>query len=159
MKLYKIKTSKSELVGLVSDAVEDDLIEGEMMLLTDDLSLFRSIALNKYYNNNLLKEIYIDSVFKEQITEARLFYLERPIIENTFNNYENKPIRVGNLHLNHKELIHDSSILLSEYIKDKYDDKDFEEHSFFGVYDFEYLDQVIDDCEGTGLPHVEIYTE
>ncbi|MBH0074007.1 hypothetical protein I6F48_00315 [Pseudoalteromonas sp. SWYJ118] len=158
MKLYKIKTSKSELLPLIPIVFEDDLTEGEMMLLTDDLGLFSDIALEKHYEPNLLNKLCVGSIYEDQLTENELQFLENTILRNTFWHYDNK-FNIGNdVNLKYEKIIKELSILLSEYIKEKYDDKDFEEHTFFGVYDFEYLDQVIEDCEATGLPYFEIHT-
>lgn len=159
MKLYKIKTNKSELLPLIPITFEDDLTEGEMMLLTDDLGLFTSIALNKHYKPNLLKQLYVDSIYEDQLTENELLFLENIILGNTFWHYDNKYYVSSDFYSKYEKVIKGLSILLSEYIKDKYDDKDFEEHTFFGVYDYEYRSEVISDCEETGLPYFEIDTE
>jgi len=157
MKLYKIKTSKSELLQHICSAFGDTFIEGEMMFLTDDLGLFRDVALERHYKPNLLKKLCVGSIYEDQLTEGNFQFLENMILRNIFWNYDNKYDGGNDVNLKYETLIKELSILLSEYIKDKYNDKDFEEHSFFGVYDFEYLDQVIEDCDSTGLPCFELY--
>lgn len=159
MKLYKIKTRKSELLPLIPAVFEDDLVEDEMMLLTDDFGLFSEIALEKHYKPNLLKQLYVDSIYKDQITENELQFLENIILRNTFWHYDNTYYVSNDVYSKYEKVIKELSILLSEYIKEEYDDKDHDEFTFFGVYDFEYFDQVIDDCEETGLPYFELHTE
>lgn len=159
MKLYKIKTSKSELLPLIPSVLEEDIPEGEMLLLTDDLSLFASIALEKHYKPEILKQINVDSVYEDQLTEGQLQFLEHYILCNVFWHYDNKYYAPNDVYLKFEKVIKVFSILLSEYIKEEYDDKNHDEFTFFGVYDFEHIDEVIDGCELTGLPCCKIHSE
>lgn len=144
MKVYKIFTRKPDFQRLFGE--EAQIRDREFFVVTKCEETFRTIALDKFYNDNILLicknrikksvDVDLDSISFEQLKEivipvlfSNALYNDKVVLDSQ---YEQFTYAVSKL-----------ALMVSLHIELRYASSEFDDfHTYFGVYNIEEQDDV-----------------
>ncbi|OEF09545.1 hypothetical protein A1QI_13930 [Vibrio genomosp. F10 str. 9ZB36] len=139
MRIYRIWTNKREFERIFNERPER--CKYEFYLITERRDMFRDLAVDKFYSNELLEA--------SNHTDMALTELEPLVIEKLFSE------RIYQVHLVDKDeqeqALNEVALKVSNAIESKYNDGLDLEVLPFQIYEPEYRKEAIDDAWKSGI--------